>query len=230
MGAEHLRQTVGMGDVGAHGLHGLNDGGRRRRAGSHDLQPPGHLVSSGARIVRHGNQHCGRGAQMRDALGFNETENLRSRHLAKADVGAAHGSHAPGEAPAVAVKHRKGPQIDRIMDEIALQHFPYGVEVGAAMMVHDALGKPGGAAGIVDGGYLVFVIDRDGHRLRRSGGQKIEVTRPIQRLLGADVANIHQGLHLGQVARFGAHQVGELVVGENHFGVGVIEDVVDFLG
>ena len=42
-------------------------------------------------------------------------------------------------------------------------------------MVHDTLGQAGGAAGVVDGGHLVFIIDRYFNRRLRAGAQKFFV-------------------------------------------------------
>ena len=53
--------------------------------------------------------------------------------LAQADVRAAEGRHAPGEAPAVAVEHRQGPEVDRVGSHVRFHDLVDGVEVGPAV-------------------------------------------------------------------------------------------------
>ena len=48
----------------------------------------------------------------------------------------------PGMAPAVAVEHRQGPQVDAARPQLEDQRAGAGVEVGAAVMQDHALGIP----------------------------------------------------------------------------------------
>ena len=84
----------------------------------------------------------------------------RRVRLAQADVTSAGGGHGPGEAPAVAVEHRKRPEVDAALGQLMLDDFADRVDPGAAVGEHHALGKAGGAGGVVDGDAGVLVGDR----------------------------------------------------------------------
>src|SRR3984885_8464480 len=62
------------------------------------------------------------------------------------------GFHAdrPGEAPAVAMEHRQRPEIDRVPADVGSEDVARGEQVGAAVMVYDALGIASRARGIVE--------------------------------------------------------------------------------
>ena len=68
-------------------------------------------------------------------------------------------SHAPGKTPAVAVKHGEGPEVSRATVDTHLEHFVEGIQIGAAMRVHDALGIARGATGVIDTYRLVLILD-----------------------------------------------------------------------
>src|SRR3989441_7263107 len=87
--------------------------------------------------------------------------------LPEADVGARDRGHPPGEAPAVAVEHGQRPEVLRVPAHPALEDLADGVEVGAAVGVHDALGLARGARGVVDGERVVLVLEPALDRRRR---------------------------------------------------------------
>ena len=122
------------------------------------------------------------------------------QHFAQADMGAAHGGDAPGKAPAVTMKHGKRPQIGRCGIKADFQHFSQRIQISAPVMVHDAFGKSGGAARVVDGHELIFVIDIRNDRLRRACSQKFFIFHAGQRFVAADIADIHKCFYLLQFA------------------------------
>ena len=86
--------------------------------------------------------------------------------LAQAQMRRARSSHAPREAPAVAVEHRQRPEEGAVAVEPRFQRHRQRLQVGAAVVVHDALRLAGGAARVVDRDQPALV----GHRpLVRSG-------------------------------------------------------------
>jgi hypothetical protein len=69
----------------------------------------------------------------------NQFEDLGGVDLAQANIDARGRRDGPREAPAVAVEHRQRPEIDRMLAEIAREDIADGVQVGAAVMGHNAL-------------------------------------------------------------------------------------------
>ena len=59
-------------------------------------------------------------------------------------MSAASNRDRPRKAPAIAVEHRQRPQIDGMLGHAAGQHIALAQEIGAAVMVDDALGIAGG--------------------------------------------------------------------------------------
>ena len=76
---------------------------------------------------------------------------------AHADVGARQGRDGPGEAPAVAMEHRQGPEIDRMVRHLPTDGVRDGVQVGPPVVIDDALRIARGAGGIVERDRLPFV-------------------------------------------------------------------------
>ena len=76
---------------------------------------------------------------MGDAVLRDQLKNLGRIDLAQTDVDARGGRHRPRKAPTVAVEHRQRPQIHRMLAEITGQNIADGIEIGAAVMGHDAL-------------------------------------------------------------------------------------------
>ena len=117
---------------------------------------------------------------MADVLLLNELQDFLRIKLAQADVGAANGRHSPGEAPAVAMKHRQHPEIIRTVVHGQFNHFTYSIKIGAAMVVHYTFRSSRGAGCIVDGNGLIFVFDQDGQRFRTAGLQKRLVAHALE--------------------------------------------------
>ncbi len=70
-------------------------------------------------------------------------EDRIGRRPAQTDMCTSGSGDGPCEAPAVAVEHRQGPQINRGAADAERQQLTQGIQVGAAMMVHGALGVAG---------------------------------------------------------------------------------------
>ncbi|VTR67498.1 conserved hypothetical protein [Desulfosarcina cetonica] len=230
MGAEHLGQAIGLGNVGADALHVADDGGGRRGAGGHDLQTLFQVQFVLGGVSGHADQNGRGGAQVGDAFLGDDLEDFLGNHLAQADMGGPHGRDAPGEAPAVAVEHGQGPQVNRVCRGAEFQLLAQGVEIGAAVVVHDALGQAGGAAGVVDRGHLALVVDFDGQRIGIALGQEGLIVRAVQRFVVADVADVDDGVHLLQLIHDRGDQFGELIVHEQRLAVRVVDDVGHLVG
>ena len=103
-------------------------------------------------------------------------------HPAQAHVRARHRRQRPGEAPAVAVEHRQGPQVDRVPAEVGGEHVGVAHERRAAVAVDDALGIAGGARGVVERQRLPLVLRHAPAEPGVARGEERLVVRVGQRL------------------------------------------------
>ena len=121
------------------------------------VDPLRERAAHGRRRVRDHVHHDRRAAHVGHAMLGERLEDRPGLDLAQADVGAGLQGHAPGEGPAVAVEHRQGPEIDRMQADVAGQRLADRVQIGAAVMDHDALGMARRAGGVVEADRLPFV-------------------------------------------------------------------------
>ncbi|MNL81194.1 hypothetical protein D3C87_2082310 [compost metagenome] len=82
---------------------------------------------------------------MADPVFADQVEDLLRVDATEEHMHAGQGGDGPGVAPAVAVEHRQGPEIDRVVAHGPGHLVAQGVEVGAAVVVDHALGVAGGA-------------------------------------------------------------------------------------
>ena len=87
-------------------------------------------------------------------------------HPAKAHPGARNRREGPGEAPAVAVEHRQGPEVDGMVGHVPRDRVGHRVEVRAAVAVDHPLGIAGGAGGVVERKRVPFIVRRPPRELR----------------------------------------------------------------
>ena len=85
----------------------------------------------------------------------------------KNHVGARHAGQREYASPAVAMKHRQGPQLDIFVSEAVMDDHVVGVQVGISVRHDDALRATRGARGVVDGDGLVLADCGEG-RFRRA--------------------------------------------------------------
>ncbi len=154
-----------MGDAKAHLLHRGDHRRGRRCAAGRDVDD---VLEAALRLGRRVDQHVehdGRAAEVGHAMRADGREHRRRLHPAQADMGGARRRHGPGEGPAVAMEHGQRPQVDAVGAEEHRQRVAQRIEVGAAMVVDDALGVAGGARGVEQRHRIPFV----------------ERTRPVER-------------------------------------------------
>ena len=107
------------------------------------------------------------------------------------------------------MKHRQGPEIDRVAADVGGEDVAGGEQIGAAMVVDDALRIAGRARGVVERDRVPFVA---GRRPLVSfvplGDQGLVVEIP-QPLAGAVIFRVvvvdHQRADLGALERFADH-------------------------
>jgi hypothetical protein len=121
-----------------------------------------------------------RPAVVGDTMLADRREHRRRLHVPQADVDARAGRDRPGEAPAVAVEHRQGPEVDRVLGHIPLEDVRDRVQVGAAVVVDDAFRVPRRARGVIQTDGLPLV----GGALPGGGGVALGEQRLV--LDGAD--------------------------------------------
>src|SRR5947209_20491724 len=110
-------------------------------------------------MVAEGDQDRRGAAEVRDSVLANERPGTAGVEGGQTHLGASYRHHRPGEAPAVAMEHGEGPEIDRVCCEPGADDLAQGVLVGATMVDHYPFGPTRGAAGVVDGdgGVLPFL-------------------------------------------------------------------------
>ena len=92
-------------------------------------------------IVEH-IEHDGGGAEMAHLVFAQRPVDGRRLHVAQTDAHPGGGRQGPGEAPAVAVEHRQGPEVDRVLGQLPGEGIVDRIEVGAAMVIDHPLGFP----------------------------------------------------------------------------------------
>ena len=81
----------------------------------------------------------GGAALMGHSVFFDEPEHRCRIEFSQADMGRTHRTYAPGEAPAVAVKHRQGPEVDRVASEPDHHRVAHCRKIGSPVMADDPL-------------------------------------------------------------------------------------------
>ncbi len=218
-----------MGDVKAGGLHGFEHGRRRRRCGGHHLHRVAELPPLLGLCVQDDAEHDGRAAEVGHAFIRDGVEYGFCFHLAHADAGARHARQGPGITPAVAVKHGQGPQVHRMAAHVPGKDIADGVEVGAAVVVDDALGLAGGAGGVVERNRLPLVVGQAPVEFRVALAQEVLVLQLAQ-ALAAGTGGV---VHVDDQRRFfeTRYCLGDdgrkLAVGDQRLGLAVLQAVGD---
>ena len=232
-GAVGLGQAVDLGDVEAHRF----DLGERRwgggRAGGEDLDG---LIEAAALVGRRVDQHVehdGGAAEMGHALVGDGVEDGRGGDVAAADQPAADHRHHPGVAPAVAVEQRHDGEIAGPQHHAPADHLAHRVQVGAAVVIDDALGPARGAGGVVERDAFPFVLRHDPVEGGVGGGEHVLVGRVA---CGGGVAAVGVG-HLDQERFGGIHlsdgglgEGDELGISQDNLRAAVGEDIGDGVG
>ncbi len=156
-GAVDLGEPVEVGHLEAGLAHRRQHGGGGRRGGgeeAHDMRQRPPLLRARVEQDRHDDR---RAAHVRDAVLGDEVVERLGAHLAQAHVHAGLDADRPGKAPAVAMEHRQRPEIDGMAADVGGDDVADRQQVGAAMMIDDALGIAGRARGVVERDRVPFV-------------------------------------------------------------------------
>ena len=149
-----LRQAVEVVDLEAERLRPFDHGRWRRRSRRRHEDGMRQRFRRGVRPEHHEHGRCP--VQVGDAFVLEESPDQRRVDLVEADMARAGGGYRPREAPAVAVKHRQRPEIDGAAIEPRVRQFGDGIQVRAAMCVHDALRSTRRTARVVDADRVVL--------------------------------------------------------------------------
>ena len=164
--------------------------------------------------------------KVRDPVLGNCLENGACLDLAQAHVRPRIGADRPREAPAVAVEHGQRPEIDRPMRHGPGDAVAERVQVGAPVVIDDALGVARGAGGVVERDRLPLVLGPAPVVVRVAVGQQrlvFDAAEQVAAFLGRIVDIDDQRRCVGPRERVGNHGR-ERAVGEQHLGLGVVED------
>ncbi|MNQ31925.1 hypothetical protein D3C85_453080 [compost metagenome] len=225
-------EAVDVGDLDAHLLHRTDHLGRRRRAGDHGVD---RMVDGGLGGVGHVDQrveHDGGAAQVADAVLADQGEDLLRIDPAQEHVHAGQRGDGPRVAPAVAVEHRQGPQVDGVVAHRPGHLVAHGVEVGAAVVVDDALGVAGGTGGVVETDGVPLVLRPLPGELGVALGEEGLVVEVADRLALAvfGIVDVDHQRRVVEHADGGVDHCMELTVGDQYLGLAVLEHEGDGLG
>ena len=132
----------------------------------------------------------------------------------------------PRKAPAVAVEHRQRPQIDRVPLHAAGDDVTHREQIGAAMMVDDALRIAGRPRRVVERDSVPLVIRHPPGEIGVAGVQEVLVFQIAEAFAGAGKFRVvivdDQRLCLGASERV-FHHLGKFAVDDEHPGLGMVE-------
>ena len=221
-----------MGHGDPHRLHPGDHGRGGRSAGGHHLdgviQPP---LERRVGIVEH-IEHDGRRAEVAHLVLVQRAINGGRLHMAQADAHPGGGRQRPGEAPAVAVKHRQSPEIDRVFGQLPGEHIVDGVEVSTAMVIDHPFGIAGGARGVVERNSLPLIFWQPARLIATPLRKELFIVKVTdKRPLAVEgiVDSDDQRLVLQQLQRL-AHHKAKLPVHQHHLALGMLEDKGHRLG
>ncbi len=79
----------------------------------------------------------------------------------QANMSAGHRRNRPRKTPAVAVEHRQGPQIDRMVPHAPDENVAKRIQIGAAVVIHDPLRITGRARRVVESNRFPLIFGHD---------------------------------------------------------------------
>ena len=167
---------------------------------------------------------------MRDVVLDDHRKDQSGVDLAQADVRAAHRHHRPGETPAVAMKHRQGPQIDGLRRHRPGQDVADRLQERAAMVIDDALRVAGRARCVVERDCAAFVGWRRPGEPRIALGDEVLVLEGSEPLAGPCIQvvdDIDDEWPFSQPRQRGADLSSKLPVGDKHLGLTMPQSIGD---
>ena len=228
--AVSLGQAIGVRYPEAHLLHGFQGGGGGWCGGRHDVDG---VVEIAAFPLGGIDQevHDDRGAA--EICHFMVGDGVKhgpGLDLAQADVGTGQGRHRPCIAPAVAMEHGQGPQIDRLFGHAPGENIADGVEVGPPVVVDDALRVAGGTRRIVERDRRPFVIGQRPVEIRvapRNEGLIVQGAERLATGVGLAVVDVDDQ-DIPAIGLQGAFDGGgKFQVGDQRLGFGMAQDKAD---
>ena len=145
-------------------------------------------------------------------------------------MGAADRGHRPGVAPAVAVEHRQGPEVDRARRQRPHHDVADRFEEGPPVMVDDALRVTGGPRGVVERDRRALIGRRRPREVVGARGQErfvLDLAEPVAWALVERVVDLDDQRLSAKLLEGGSDRGGELPVGQQDLGFTVLEDVGD---
>ena len=225
-----LGQPIHMGHIETHLRHAFDHCGRRRRAGHHRLDLPVDALAQGSRCGDQRGMHDRCATVMRHMVLTHQAEDQRRINPTQTDIGAGHGRERPRETPAIAVKHRQCPEIDRMARQVPGEHIADRVQIGAAVMDHHTLGVAGGARGVVQADRIPFIFRQPPDMGRVAARNQVLVGNVTEAHARAAVFRVididqHRQAFAGRLHQpdGGPHHLGELAIDNQHLAVGMLE-------
>ncbi len=229
-----LGQAIDVGDRDPQSFHLANHGRRGRRRCRGDAEGTSERPFLGSGAIRQRGQYGRGAAEIGHPLATNQLPGMAGIKSAQTHLGAARRDHRPGIAPAVAMKQRQGPEVDRAGIQTGGNDLAERVQVGASVVIGHALWSSGGAAGVVNRNRAVLAllgVKRPGKRIRLSADQKRLVGLVAGAGLGGRIvasgcgAQPYRGQRMVKAVKRPRDQRRELIAGQQKRGARVVEDI-----
>ena len=94
---------------------------------------------------------------MRDTLFRNQRQYMLRIELSQTDIHTGTRCQRPRKTPAIAMKHRQGPQVDRVLGHIPFENIRYGIDRRTPVVIDHAFGITGRARGVVQCNRIPFI-------------------------------------------------------------------------
>ena len=162
-----------------------------------------------------------------------QAEDQRGIDLAQAHAGTRLQRHRPREAPAVAVKHRQRPQVDRMQRHRPGDDVRHRVQIRAAVMGNDALRIAGGAGGVVQRDRVPLVGRQLPCEVRVAIGKERFIRHVAEPLAGGRIVVVdldHERAPFAQQRERLLDHAGEFAIGQQHLGFAVLQREGDRFG
>ena len=225
-----LGQSVHMGHIKSESSHALDHGCRRCCTGNHGLDRPVDAFSHGLRRGNHHGMHDGCPAVVTDSMFANQRKDERRIDLSETDTRARDRRKRPGKTPAVAVKHRQCPQVDRMPRQAPGQHVADRIEIGATMMNHHALRIAGCTRGVVQADCIPFIRRHAWLKARITPGYQCLVVFRTHAITGPVILRIididylrHTLARQAELIDRLAGRIRKLAIDDQHFAVRVLK-------
>ena len=215
-----------MANTEAHVFHAGDHRSRRCRSSRHRIHCLADALFKLVSGIDQGVEHHRCSAEVCDSVRLNSIENSFVPNVPQTDAGAGNGSERPGETPAVAVKHRQRPEVDRVSTHIPAQRHGNRVQVGTPVVIHHPFGITGSSRGVIECNSLPLVFDLEAAVLGVSRRQYVIIGHVAEQFaIGkVRVVNVNHHRPVRQQLESRLNRMAVLTIREQDLGLRVLQN------